>query len=182
VSELTESNTARGETGATGESDSETLIDAVNELTKANARLAEVQQALISAVTRDAALRTEKIQAIEQTNTQISKALIALVAVFIALTALAIVNAVNLNRTVSISRDARQTNELLVGCVTPGSECQRQTQVAQQTQLNEIRLTSLVIAQCQRSHPIAVDPDGAKMIACVQDYYPDLVPPQKARR
>lgn len=159
----------------------QTLIDAVNSLTEANARLGEIQQALIAAVTRDAALRTQKIQTIENTNAQIGKALYGLVAMFVVVMTLAIVNAFNLNEARATGRNAQQTQTLLVNCLTPGTECAKRSQAAQQAQLAQIRSTSLVIAICQRRFPLVEDPEGKGFILCVQDYYPDFALPPKGK-
>ena len=47
--------------------------------------------------------------------------------------------------------------------------------------VDQVRQTGFVIALCQRQNPSALDPSGAGMVACVQEYFPDFRLPDKAQ-
>lgn len=85
--------------------------------------------------------------------------------------------------TLSISRDSRYTADLLLGCLSdPKSDCAKSSKAADDRRNNQTRQTLVVIALCQRQNPLAEDPEGIKVITCLQEYYPDLSYPEKAIR
>lgn len=138
--------------------------------------LAAGVQRLTREVKHDESLRERKIKAIQ-------RVLIVLVPSVLLLVILAITNFVLLSRIKDVAEDARNTNDLLVSCFQPGTACSKTNSQRTGEALNQIRQTQFVIAICQRQNPIASDPDGKKVIACVQNYYPTFVlPPQPAGR
>lgn len=163
--------------------DPQTLVGAINELTKANNRSSRIQLDLVTSVRNESDLRTKKIHSIEATNRSIKRALWGGVIALLLLIALTGVNVYNTTVTSNIARNAQQTNELLVGCFTPGSDCQKQSQAVQEVQQARDRQQSFVIAVCQRTNPTNPDdPIGStkKLLDCIHQYYPDLTLPPKA--
>jgi uncharacterized integral membrane protein len=165
------------------ELDPRTMIGALNEMTKSSNRAAQVNLDLVLAVRRESELRDRKIHSIEETNRSIQKAIWGGVVALVLLLILAVVNVYNTTTTNKIARNAQQTNELLVGCFTPGSSCQKQTLANQEAQQGLIRQQAFVIAVCQRQNPAdSGNPTGStvKLLDCIHKYYPDLqLPPEK---
>jgi hypothetical protein len=77
------------------------------------------------------------------------------------------------------AHDVRATNDLLYGCFQPGTTCSNQSAKNTGAAIEQLRQTQFTIAVCQRLHPITEDPDGEKLVACVQAYYPTFVLPPK---
>jgi hypothetical protein len=127
-------------------------------------------RALHSEVVQAEKLRTSKIKWIQ-------RVLYILVPCVLLLLLLAATNAVLLNRVNSAARDAKSTNELLLGCFQPNTACARETVKANAERLNQIRQTQFVIAICQRQNPLETDPHGVALIHCVQRYYPGFALP-----
>jgi hypothetical protein len=129
--------------------------------------------ALRSEVVQSEALRTEKIKWIQ-------RLMYVLVPAVILMLVLAISNFVLLSRINATARDASSTNTLLLGCLQPGTTCSDQNRRQTAAALDQIRQTQFAIALCQRQNPIDKDPDGTRLVECVQQYYPNFTLPPKA--
>jgi hypothetical protein len=130
-------------------------------------------RALHTEVVQAEALRTEKIRAIQ-------RVLFVLAPCVVLLIVLAASNAVLLARTSEAANASRSTNELLLGCLQPGTKCSNTNATKTAEVLDRVRQTQFVIAVCQRQNPVDKDPDGARMQACVRRYYPGFtLPPQR---
>lgn len=129
---------------------------------------------LTTEVTASEQLRASKIQWIQ-------KLLYVLVPAVVLLVIMAVSNFVLLSRINATAADAKSTNDLLVGCFQPGSRCAELNAKKTEENINQLRQTQFVIAICQRQNPVTDDPKGARVIACVQQYYPGFELPAKAR-
>lgn len=162
------------------------LILALDNMVTEQGQTRESIDGLSSAVLNEAAARDHKVQELQRA-TRVTQRLTALmIAGILVLLAIAGLNLVNTTRTNGIAQDAQQTNELLVGCFTPGSECQKQSAAQQKAQNDQIRQTTFVLFACSRLNP--ADPDNpdpqgntAKLVKCVQGYYPDFKLPQPVK-
>jgi hypothetical protein len=129
-------------------------------------------RALTQEVVGSEELRTSKIRWIQ-------KLLYVLVPGVALLVIMAISNFVLLNRITDTATSSRSTNELLLGCLQPGTQCYQLNKDQTAQLLDNIRQTQFVIAICQRRNPVEKDPTGTEIIKCVQDYYPGFVLPEK---
>ena len=129
-------------------------------------------RALHAEVVQSETLRSRKIKLI-------TAALIVLVPATVLMLVMAITNFVLLNRTNEAADDSRSTNQLLYGCFQPGTTCSIENLKRTGEVMNQLRQTQFVIAVCQRLHPISEDPEGAALVACVQQYYPSFTLPPK---
>lgn len=118
-------------------------------------------------------LRTQKIRALYRLMYVVAPAVLLLLV-------LAITNFALLSKTRDAAADAKNTNDLLVGCFTPGTQCAELQKAQSDARINQIRQTQFVIAVCQRRNPVDEDPTATGMMACVQDYYPGFALPAKS--
>lgn len=135
-----------------------TTADGLNRATSALGELAADIRTFTEEVQRSEQLRTEKIRWIQ-------KVLFVLVPAVLLLLVGAVTNFVLLARVTA-------TNNLLFGCFTPNTQCSTASQQAAAVRSLEQKQTQFVIAICQRQNPISEDPEGTRMIRCVQTYYP----------
>lgn len=142
--------------------------------TKAIGDLSTSVRALHGEVVQSEVLRTRKIKLI-------TTALFVLVPAVVLLVVLAITNFRLLARTNDAADEAQSTNQLLYGCFQPGTQCSDQSSKNTALALEQLRQTQFVIAVCQRLHPITEDPNGAGLVACVQQYYPTFRLPPKVQ-
>jgi hypothetical protein len=146
--------------------------------TKAIGELSSSVRALHSEVVQSETLRARKIKLI-------TAALLVLVPAVVLMLVMAVTNFVLLNKTNEAADDSRSTNQLLYGCLKPGTQCSNENAkrtaevMAQLT--GELRQTQFVIAVCQRQNPIDKDPQGAAVVACVQQYYPAFTLPPRVK-
>lgn len=163
----------------------EALINAIEGMGEHTVEQTESIKELSSAVLGEAAARDRKVEELQR-STRISQRLTGvLVAGIVILLGIAGLNLINTTRTNGIAQNAQQTNELLVGCFTPGSDCQKQSFAQQKAQNDQQRQTTFVLFVCSRLNPTDPnnpDPTGntAKLVACVKTYYPDFKLPAKA--
>jgi hypothetical protein len=140
--------------------------------TKAIGDLSTSVRSLHAEVVQSESLRSRKIKLI-------TAALIVMVPAVVLLVFMAISNFVLVSKTNDAADEARKTNELLYGCFQPNTTCSNENLKNTAAVMNQLRQTQFVIAVCQRLHPITEDPDGAAMVACVQQYYPGFALPPK---
>ncbi len=142
--------------------------------TTAIGQLSKSVRELHAEVVQAESLRTQKIRLITQMMFAVGAAAILLVI-------MAASNFVLLNRINAAAADARSTNDLLLGCFTPGSQCSNENTKRTGAALDQLRQTQFVIAVCQRQHPVTEDPEGVAMVSCVQQYYPTFHLPAKTK-
>lgn len=145
-------------------------------LDRATAAIGELSgsvRALHGEVVQSESLRTTKIKWIQ-------RQLIILVPAVVLLVLMAVTNFVLLARINQAAGDARSTNDLLLGCLQPSTPCSEQNRKQTGAVLEQIRQTQFAIAFCQRINPVDSDPDGAKVVRCVQEYYPGFALPPKS--
>lgn len=142
--------------------------------TSAIADLATGVHALTNEVISSEVLRARKIRAIQNV-------LFVLVPSIVLLLIMAVTNFVLLSRVRTIANDSRNTNDLLVSCFQPGTECSNTNAQRTGAALDQLRQTQFVIAICQRQNPVADDPDGAGVVECVQGYYPNFTLPARVK-
>jgi hypothetical protein len=142
--------------------------------TTAIGQLSKSVRDLHDEVVQSESLRAQKIRLMTQVMAAIGVAAVLLVL-------LAASNFVLLNRIKAAASDARSTNDLLVGCFTPGTPCSNESTKRTGEALEQLRQTQFVIAVCQRRHPVVEDPDGVAMVSCVQQYYPTFHLPAKTK-
>jgi hypothetical protein len=140
--------------------------------TSAVGELSASVRSLTAEVISSEQLRTAKIRWIQ-------KLLYLLIPAVALLVIMAASNFVLLGRIDRAAVDSRSTNELLLGCLRPGTTCNELNRTKTAQLLDNIRQTQFVIAVCQRQNPIEQDPSGEKLIACVQSYYPGFKLPPK---
>jgi hypothetical protein len=134
--------------------------------------LASSVRRLTEEVVASEALRTRKIRVIQQ-------AMYVMVPAVVLLVVLAFTNFVLLSRVKDAADSAKNTNDLLVSCFQPGTECSNSSSQKTGEAINQLRQTQFVIAICQRQNPVTEDPNGTKIVSCVQRYYPNFrLPPQ----
>lgn len=79
------------------------------------------------------------------------------------------------------AKTVSDTNQLLLSCFDPNSQCGKQNATEQARQ----RQQSYVIASCQRANPVDLEQTPAqnekKLLACINKYYPDLALPPVAK-
>lgn len=155
------------------QSESDKLLDALQGMSRDTRDQTKEIRSLSQAVAAESEARNRKVKAIQRNSMFIAFGIMILLAV-------AVLNLVNTTRTNAIAEDANQTNELLLGCLTPGNECSEFNARQQANVLNLVRQTNFVVAFCQRTNPIDNDPDGSGLVACIQSYYPDFQLPSKA--
>ncbi len=146
--------------------------------TTAIGELSKSVRSLHAEVVRSEVLRSRKIKLI-------TKALAVLVPAVVLMLVLAVTNFVLLKKIDEAADDSRSTNQLLYGCLKPGTTCSnenaRRTAEVMAQLTNQLRQTQFVIAVCQRQNPVDEDPQGTAMVACVQRYYPGFTLPQRVR-
>ncbi len=140
--------------------------------TTAIGELSTSVRSLHAEVVRSESLRTRKIKLI-------TMALIVLVPATVLMLIMAVTNFVLLSNTNQAADEARATNQLLYGCLKPGTTCSNENLRKTADVMNQLRQTQFVIAVCQRLHPVTEDPEGVAMVACVQQYYPSFTLPPK---
>jgi hypothetical protein len=150
------------------------MTDPTDRAITAIGELTNVVRSLDSDVKDSEALRTRKIRAIQNL-------LYAVIPAIILLIILAFTNFVLLARVKDTAIDAKNTNDLLVSCFQPGTPCSNNSNQRTGEALNQLRQTQFVIAICQRQNPVTDDPNGNKMVACVQRYYPNFKLPPKVK-
>lgn len=146
-------------------------------LDRATAAIAELSaniRRFTAEVQQDELLRARKIKAIQ-------KVLWVLVPSVLLLVIMAVTNFVLLSRVKDVAEDSSNTNELLVSCFQPNTACSKTNGERTRQALDQIRQTQFVIAICQRQNPITADPEGKKIIACVQQHYPNFTLPPQTR-
>jgi hypothetical protein len=131
-------------------------------------------RSLHAEVVQSETLRTRKIKLI-------TAALIALVPATVLLIVLAATNIVLMSRINQAASDSRSTNQLLYGCMRPGTTCSNENLKRTGEVMDELRQTQFVIAVCQRQYPITEDPQGAALVSCVQRYYPTFTLPPRVK-
>lgn len=140
--------------------------------TAAVGELATIVRSLTVEVKASEDLRSRKIKAIQHMFYVVSGCIALLLL-------MAGTNFVLLNRVQDAAVSAKDTNDLLVSCFQPGTPCSATSAQRTGAALEQLRQTQFVIAICQRQNPVDVDPNGVRVIACVQRYYPTFtLPPQ----
>lgn len=140
--------------------------------TQAVGELSSNVSRLTSEVVASEHLRARKIKAIQNI-------LYVLVPAMVLLVVMAIGTIVILAKVKQAAEDARNTNELIASCFQPNTPCSNTSGQRTGEALNQLRQTQFVIAICQRQNSVTEDPNGTKVIACVQHYYPNFeLPPR----
>lgn len=129
---------------------------------------------LTDEVIHSEALRASKIRLIQ-------KAMFVMIPAVILLLLLTFTNFVLLAKISDTATSAKNTNDLLVSCFQPSTPCSTTSQQRTGEALEQLRQTQFVIAICQRQNTIADDPNGLKVVKCVQSYYPQFTLPPHAK-
>lgn len=141
--------------------------------TSAIGELSSSVRSLTGEVVQSEALRGRKIKAIQHV-------LYVLVPGVILLLILAFSNFALLSRVNKAAADAKSTNQLLLGCFQPGTQCSESAKAQAAQRSNEGRQAIYVMLICLRLNPSAEDPNAVDVQKCVQQYYPNFVLPPKA--
>lgn len=148
------------------------MTDSLDRAAMVVGELASDVRRLTEEVVRSERIRENKIRAIQ-------KAMFVVVPALVLLVVLAFTNFVLLARVRDAANSAKNTNALIAGCLQPGTECSNASAQKTAEAITQLRQTQFVIAICQRQNPVTEDPNGTKIVSCVQRYYPGFrLPPQ----
>lgn len=140
--------------------------------TSAIGELSGSVRTLTTEVVQSEALRARKIKVIQQV-------LYVLVPGVLLLLVMAVSNFTLLSRVSDAAADAKSTNQLLLGCFQPGTQCSEAQKAQQMTRSTEARQTTYVMLICLRLNPLEQDPNAVGVQKCVQQYYPGFKLPSK---
>lgn len=170
------------------------LITAITLASKESANAGERASNLVTAVQEETAARdrkvaalvdqtealTEQTNALHQTAKTLKRVIVGLALALAILLCLAGLNFYNTSQTAGVARNAQATNELLLSCLQPNTECSNANEAAAQKLNTDQRQTALVIAFCQRANPAPAN-SPQQVLACVQGFYPGLVLPPETK-
>jgi hypothetical protein len=153
---------------------------AVEDLARANAESNHTLMRLVQKVSDDATMRERKVDLLERSMRQGHRLLILLTVVLIALLMVGAVNAANIASarrnaevTAQSARDSANTYALLLDCLNSRGECGKRNAQQTKSYLDEVKVYELVLASCDRAHPVTDDADSKQFIDCVKRHFPN---------